>query len=124
MVNKSGFFDTIVVDVSAKGQTAQQVQDRCAKAGVNVRVVSDKFVGVSFGEAVVESDVSALLQAFGNVAPSSALSSGEGGIPAELKRESAFMTHPVFNTHHSETQMMRYLKVCPPIPRTCPERGF
>jgi glycine dehydrogenase len=113
VVNKGRFFDTIVVDVSPKGQTAQGVQDRAAALGVNVRVISDRYVGLSFGEAVVESDVTALLQAFGGVSSfseSSGLEAGDGGVPAELQRESKFMTHPVFNTHHSETQMLRYVK--------------
>ena len=50
---------------TAQGMTSTQVQDRAAAAGVNVRVINSSYVGVSFGEAVVEQDVTALLQVRG-----------------------------------------------------------
>ena len=103
------FFDTFTVDVSSKGMTAAAVQAAAVKAGVNVRVVDKNTVGVSFGEAITREDTVALLSAFG--VPESALQhSPVTVIPDALARQSPFMTHPVFNTHRSETQMLRYLK--------------
>lgn len=112
VVNKDSFFDTIVVDVSTKGMTGQDLQDKAAAVGVNVRVISDKYVGISFGEAITKKDTVALLSAFGvsEAQMPSTLEDGETGIPTDMTRLSDFMTHPNFNTYHSETQMMRYLK--------------
>ena len=103
------FFDTFTVDVSSKGMTAASLQAAAVKAGVNVRVVDKSTVGISFGEAITKHDAIALLSAFG--VPGSALNSSAATvIPETLSRQSAFMTHPVFNSHRSETQMLRYLK--------------
>jgi len=110
VVNKTAFFDTIVVDVSAKGMTGQQVQDKAATNGCNLRVISDKYVGISFGEAITEVDTLALMKAFGVDSLPSSLEDSESGIPSDMARTTDYMTHPNFNTYHSETQMLRYLK--------------
>jgi glycine dehydrogenase len=105
------FFDTFTVDVSSKGMTAADIQRNSDGYQVNVRVIDDKTVGIAFGEAITEADTIRLLKCFG--VASSALNKSTGvasTIPAVLARESPFLTHPVFNTHHSETQMLRYLK--------------
>jgi glycine dehydrogenase len=107
---QNGFFDTFSVDVGSKGLTGPGVQAVAAAAGVNVRVIDDSTVGLSFGEAMGRKDVEALLSAFG--VDASALPSAPSGdyIPAALKRETEYLQHPVFNSYRSETQMMRYLK--------------
>merc|ERR1711871_1158269 len=109
-IETQSFYDTFKVDVSSKGMNAQQVQDAAVAAGCNVRVIDSSHVGISFGEDIARSDVEALLSAFkvdssklGTVAPTS-------GLPIDLIRNSSFLTHPVFNTHHSETKMLRYMK--------------
>lgn len=107
-LDSAPFFDTLRVDVSAKGKTAEQVAKACSAAGINVRIISPTHIGISLGEAVTKKDCEALVSAFG--ASPAALSSPAAGIPDKFKRTSAFLTHPVFNTHHSETQMLRYLK--------------
>ena len=107
-IGNPAFFDTFTIDVSSKGLTAKAVATKAAAAGVNVRIVNEHTVGVSFGESITRSDAEALLSAF---APNLKLgSSAPTTIPSSLARQSEFMTHPVFNTHHSETQMLRYLK--------------
>lgn len=107
------FFDTFTVDVSSRGKTSQQVQDAAAAAGVNVRVINDKLVGISFGESITRADTDALVSAFG-LTPSqltAALGANPvGSIPQAVVRTSEFLTHPVFNTYKSETQMLRYMK--------------
>ncbi|KAG5190576.1 glycine dehydrogenase [Tribonema minus] len=113
-VPSTPFFDTFTVDVSAKGATASAIAAAAANHGVNVRVIDDKTVGLSFGEAHTKGDVEALLGAFGVGAGAlegaAAAAAGDGGFGAPFARTTPYMTHPVFNTHHSETQMLRYLK--------------
>ena len=108
-VDKTAFFDTIKVDVSSKGKTAKDVQAAAIKAGVNIRVIDAKTVGVSFGEAITKADVVNLISAFG-ITESALSTSFINKIPTAIQRSSSFMTHPNFNTYHSETQMLRYLK--------------
>lgn len=112
VINKDQFFDTIAVDVSSKGMTAQQVQQRAVANGINVRVIDDKRVGVSFGESINKDDTVALLKAFSidNGDEEIAKSERSACIPVHLQRTSSYLTHPNFNTHHSETQMLRYMK--------------
>jgi glycine dehydrogenase len=105
-VCNSMYFDTL--KVSAPGQ-AQAIASRAEQNGVNIRVIDADHIGISFGESVIRSDVENLLKAF-NLNPSS-LDSGvvSSPISASLQRTTPFMTHPVFNSHHSETEMLRYL---------------
>jgi glycine dehydrogenase len=114
VVNNGAFFDTLCVDVSSKGMTSSQVQAKAVAAGVNVRIVDDLTVTLSFGEAITRDDTAALLSAFGVVdAPAAMAKAGKvrtSNIPAALRRGSSFLTHPVFNSYHSETQLLRYMK--------------
>lgn len=101
------FFDTLNVDVSAAGKTSKQIADAAVKVGANVRIINDTHVGISFGESITKSDTMALLSSFGitgqpSVAPALAL--------GNLERSSRILEHPVFNSYHSETRMLRYLK--------------
>jgi glycine dehydrogenase len=109
-VPESNIFDTFTVDVGSKGRTAQQVQDDCAKNGVNVRVIDTNTVGISFGETITVEDQVALVKAFGISKDQLSRASLQSQIPSNLQRKSAFLTHPVFNTCRSETQMLRYIK--------------
>jgi glycine dehydrogenase len=108
-LDSAPFFDTIRVDVSAKGRTAEQISKDCSAAGINVRIISPTHIGISLGEAVTKKDCEALVAAFG-ASPAALSAPVSSAIPDKFKRTSAFLTHPVFNTHHSETQMLRYLK--------------
>lgn len=107
--NTEAFFDTIVVDVGSKGTTSAAISKAAVKAGCNVRIIDETHVGISFGESITKTDTVNLLSAFGikgaslNTAPHTRF--------AGFERESRFMTHPVFNSHHSETQMLRYIKL-------------
>ncbi|PRE49280.1 aminomethyl-transferring glycine dehydrogenase [Burkholderia multivorans] len=109
------FFDTVTVDTGAR--TAQVHAFANAKR-INLRRVGDTRVGVSIDETTTRDDLADLLavfaQAAGGTAPSvDALDAGLGGeaaLPASLVRTSAYLTHHVFNRHHSETEMLRYLR--------------
>lgn len=109
-VDKTPYFDTIKVDVSSKGTTAQAIADKAEKNGVNIRVIDNKNVGISFGESITYEDTIKLLSAFGVQASSLKTTTPATVIPKSLQRSSKFLTHPNFNTHHSETKMLRYLK--------------
>ena len=101
------FFDTVSV-VTEKAPMIVNTAE--ADFGLNLRLIDDGRVGFSFDETTTADDVTKLLAAFGveNVdVQSEALSSA---IPNELQRSSEFLTHPVFNRYHSETEMLRYLK--------------
>jgi len=116
-VNES-FFDTLTFE---GGPRTQALIDAALARGMNLRRVSETRVGVSVDETTTRADLADLLAvfaqaAFVNEAPSvdaldAALAAGaDASFPAELTRESAYLTHPVFNRHHSETEMLRYLR--------------
>jgi len=103
------FFDTIRVSVPGR---AAEILARAAESGINLHQVDADTLGVSVDETTTSSDLTTVLgafdgrSAFGHVD----LTVGQPGLPAELARTSGFLGHPVFNTHRSETSMMRYLK--------------
>ncbi|HDM8057858.1 aminomethyl-transferring glycine dehydrogenase [Vibrio harveyi] len=107
----NSFFDTITINTGA------QTEDLYAKtlaSDINLRKLGTQ-LGVSFDETTTVSDVEALFAVFGVKEEVAALSTEIAGnefaaIPEALRRTTEYLTHPVFNTHHSETQMMRYLK--------------
>jgi glycine dehydrogenase len=96
------FFDTIVAKVGA-GETAQLKQ-----SAFNVRHIDADTVGISLDETTTREDVAALAQLLGKTIDFSA--DVADAIPANLRRASPILTHPVFNTHHTEHAMLRYLK--------------
>jgi glycine dehydrogenase len=98
------FFDTVTARVPGR---ARAVASAALDHGINLRLVDDDTVGVSADEKTTAADIDAVCAAFGVSAPSGGASSR---IPAELRRESAFLTHSVFSAHRSETAMMRYLR--------------
>jgi glycine dehydrogenase len=98
------FFDTIVVDA---GERAQSIWDAARSQGMTLRRVDKTKLGIALDETTSAADVDALASCF----PSTkAAASDNFAWPKELTRSSAYMTHEVFNAHHSETEMMRYIK--------------
>ncbi|HEX6708030.1 MAG TPA: aminomethyl-transferring glycine dehydrogenase [Albitalea sp.] len=104
-------FDTLEVTT---GDHTEQVLRAAREAGFNLRRASAASVGITLDETSSRDDIHALwtLFASGQLLPSFA--QFEKGIapmmPAELMRRSDFLTHPVFNAHHSETEMLRYIR--------------
>ncbi|MBV8048804.1 MAG: aminomethyl-transferring glycine dehydrogenase [Paludibacterium sp.] len=103
------FYDTVQVELG--GRAAEVIRAAC-DAGYNLRDAGEGVVGVSFHEATAEADLQALIRVFtGKVADLVQLDAATlDAIPPVLKRESAFLTHPVFQRHHTEHEMLRYLK--------------
>ncbi|WP_343560249.1 aminomethyl-transferring glycine dehydrogenase [Kiloniella sp. b19] len=102
------FFDTVTVKVPGKGDA---IVKAALEAGLNLRHISSDEVGVSFDETSAREDVQALWSAFGVEADVEALDGlVDTALPLGLNRVSSFLTHPVFNSYHSETEMLRYLR--------------
>jgi glycine dehydrogenase len=105
-------FDTITVRV---GERRKQILDAALGLEINLRdFAGQPVVGVSFDETHGPSDVEQLLSIFADAAGKPAQKFADikahSMIPEALQRTSAFLTHPVFNTHHSETEMLRYIR--------------
>ncbi|ELB2043569.1 aminomethyl-transferring glycine dehydrogenase [Vibrio parahaemolyticus] len=107
----NSFFDTITINT---GEKTQDLYTKALAADINLRALPGK-LGISLDETTTVGDVEALFAVFGVKEDVTALSTEIAGnefaaIPEALRRTSECLTHPVFNTYHSETQMMRYLK--------------
>ena len=103
------FFDTVTVRVPG---AAAAVVEAARARGVHLRLADDDTVGVSTSETTERQHVEAVLAAFGATGVDlDAVDARTGDeLPAGLARETAFLTHEVFNTHRSETSMLRYLR--------------
>jgi glycine dehydrogenase len=101
------FFDTLRIDLS--DQTADEILSRADKAGINLRGLGKNAVAISLDETTTENDLANICEIFG--AEMENKSSEETfRFPKSAIRNSPFLTHPVFNTHHTETEMLRYLR--------------
>lgn len=107
-------FDTLHVTT---GDNTAAILAAAVKAGRNFRRAAADSVSISLDETTTRADVDAILSIFAGGKAGAALAdfaSVENGIkpliPAELVRTSGYLSHPVFNTHHSETEMLRYIR--------------
>ena len=103
------FFDTITI---ALGQAADGVIAEAAKRQINLRQLDGGLIGISLDETVTATDISDLLAIFngGKKVEFDLCIDQDAAIPDSLLRSSSFLTHPIFNRHQSETEMLRYLK--------------
>lgn len=106
------FFDTIVVDT---GEETSAIADAAEAQLINLRRLPGK-LSASFNECSSLDDLTSLWslfskgQALPNVSEIDRQLGDLPGIPADLQRSSSFLTHPIFNQYHSETEMLRYMK--------------
>ena len=109
-VTHENFFDTVRVEV----ESSEVTLEHAAKAGCNLRVLGPRAVGISFDETTTPRDVELLMSIFRgtNVRDFDDDSIGDPPvrIPQSAIRTSEYLTHPIFNTHDTETEMLRYLK--------------
>jgi len=106
IINKN-YFDTITIAVADANKSLAD----CMKAEINVNKIDEKHISISIDETHTITDINKLLNCLTTKAsnpqpPTSSLLDW----PSTLQRKSSFMTHPVFNTHHSEHEMLRYIK--------------
>ena len=106
------FFDTLRVDLGAR---ALVVGAAAEHAGYNLRRVSPGVLGIALNEKTTRDDVVALVQLIAGVtididALDSALAQNDPTLPDTLRRSDEVLAHPVFNSYHAETEMLRYLK--------------
>jgi glycine dehydrogenase len=107
----SSAFDTVQIDTGTKTDTVMQA---ARDAGYNLRRASATSIGITLDETTTRADLSALWALFAGHQTLPGFDRFEKGIasliPPSLARTSAFLTHPVFNRHHSETDMLRYIR--------------
>ncbi len=105
------FFDTI--RVKPAGMTAAEVMKGALDREINLRDFGDGTVGIALDEGVLPDDVDDLFAVFGGEGKVSARDLAEEGVkvefPGALVRTTDYLTHPVFNSYHSETEMLRYI---------------
>jgi len=114
-------FDTVVVNVG-KGKSDEVLTLAIKDYNINFRKFDDSRLGITVDETVDEKDLFEILSVFkkfsgssqdisiGEIVKSKALAaSDDAAIPTPLKRTSEYLTHPVFNSHHSETELLRYI---------------
>ena len=109
------FFDTLAIDVPA--EVLPRIINAARAKQINLRTLSQTRIGVALDETVTDIDVLHVVAAFATGMDGGARRSGgatlrtdKSFLPEALARTTPFCTHPVFNTHHSETEMLRYLK--------------
>ena len=98
------FFDTIVIEVD----DADHLHKLALEKKLNFRKISTNLVGISVDETTQEEDINLISEIFSGGNNSSKII--EESIPHGLVRKTLFLTHEVFNSHHSETQLLRYIR--------------
>ena len=101
-VTKGEIFDTFTIsEVSAKQVTADLFA-----SGFNVRIIDEKTIGLTFDETITNEDMQIIAAAF----KTNLAKNFSAPIDASMVRSSLFLQHPLFNSYHSETSMLRYLR--------------
>jgi glycine dehydrogenase len=107
------YFDTLSITCAAG---VARIREEATARSINFRYLDDRTIGISLNETVTATDLSDIVEVFGRAlgrpVPTVDVDQhgSRDGFPIALRRTSAFMTHAVFNTHRSETQMMRYIR--------------
>ena len=111
-VREQASFDTLSLHT---GAATKSIAARAVSMGANLRIYFEEYLCISLDETTTRADIELLWKVFakeGQQLPTfDAFENGvESLIPAALRRTSSYLTHPVFNTHHSETGMLRYIR--------------
>ena len=113
VVSNPQFFDTLRIGLGQR--TSAELVQVASKHRVNLRVIDAHTVGVTLDEAVSREDLETLFAIFNLDRPlpftvEELAAATHAELPPALARKSSFLTHPVFNRHHSETEMLRYIR--------------
>jgi glycine dehydrogenase len=114
-IEHAAFFDTVAIDA---GERQTEILRRAVAEGINLRrVVGSGRIGISCDETTTPEHIEAVWRAFGSRSDGAAElryadigARSASAMPADVARRSAFMTHPVFHAHRSETEMLRYMR--------------
>src|SRR3989442_8390084 len=109
-ITHENFFDTVRVEV----ESSEVILEHAAKADCNLRALGPRAVGISFDETTTPRDIELLMSVFRGTTVRDFADDDLGEPPLRIPqfaiRTSDFLTHPIFNTHDTETEMLRYLK--------------
>ena len=107
IANNNGF-DTVLI----KADNVDDLYTAALDMGINLRQISESEISISINETTTDEDLSLLIRTLTgkNVNLESIAAQTTNFIPETLKRQSSYLEHPVFNSYHSETEMLRYLK--------------
>ena len=116
-IGKMHFFDTLRVTTSAKWSAHELAQEALAR-GINLRVIDSETLGISLDETATHADLDALIRIFGKGEETAriddlihfAVEAEPLCLPEAMLRTSIYLTHPVFNSHRTETEMLRYIR--------------
>ncbi|GEC15582.1 aminomethyl-transferring glycine dehydrogenase [Nitrobacter winogradskyi] len=101
-------FDTLTVNA---GERQSEIVKRASSQGINLRINADGTLGIALDELTIEETVEALWRAFGATwSYADVEAHAPDLLPADLKRKTAYLTHPVFHEHRSETELLRYMR--------------
>ncbi|MFB2771293.1 aminomethyl-transferring glycine dehydrogenase [Pelatocladus sp. BLCC-F211] len=103
-ISSESFFDTIRVELVTRN--LKEILADCEAQKINLRIFDETAVGISLDETTTVEDVHNLLEIFA-LGNEFTLPTSTSNLP--LKRKSAYLTHPIFNSYHSETELLRYL---------------
>ena len=110
-VGDAPIFDTVRVETGKLA--AKELCQRARERKINLRVLGETTIGIALDETTRAEDVAELLLVFGGAGAKGTLDqlgAIDDSYDADLARTTAFLTHPVFSSHHSETEMLRYIK--------------
>jgi glycine dehydrogenase len=104
------YFDTLLVEL--KGISAEEIIRRAESHGINFRKVDSQKIGISLGETTNQNSLLKILNVLNPSNGNSAkleLQVHQNAIPESFQRKSEYLTHPIFNSYHTETEMLRYI---------------
>jgi glycine dehydrogenase len=110
----AAYFDTLRIETGSSTAT-ERIRKAALTRRMNFRYADPTHIGVSLDETTTVGDVAVIVDAFAEGAGKTrgvvTIAAGEeDGLPSALRRSTPFLTHPVFNGHHAELQMMRYVR--------------
>lgn len=100
------YFDTLKVAVADK----KSIQQKAEQAEINLKYFNDHHIGISLDETTTIQDIKNIIAVFSDNTPIIEETVSEVNWPASLIRSTDYLTHPVFSSHHSEHEMLRYIK--------------
>ncbi len=109
-VTHQAFFDTISIEL--KGISSDEIKARAAAKQINLRYLADNAIAISLDETVSKQDLTDLIEIFANEKTTnhqSPIPNSQFPIPDHLIRTSPYLTHPTFNSYHSESELLRYI---------------